>query len=563
MKRQVQTQPDRLWRSLLLCGALCSPLLAHEGYMEPILSVYAVDPANPEISYDNDPTVIGPYIPEEPGVVYPSGSAPTGDFTNPVYALQPQIITDDTPPDSHTPNRSPWGKYHAYDVPYENPTVAGGPYLSSGVPMKFDFGTATSPVEPGYTRVSGDTVYSASTGYGWASPVGARDRGGAPDDLRRDNCLPGPGSAFYVDIPDGNYRVTIIFGDVVNKVTKFNCRMDGMPVIFGKSANPGTWSTDTFKFVVGRDELSPTRLWSDDTSPLPCQTSGRIRFEFSANGSYISHICSVSIEPVADEEWNAKPTIFTASDSTVASYGASPSNGPFPTGTTIMGWGEPLYNHFDGGIEIDNIAQPGRSSRSFVEEGILDTILNRIKPGDYLFVMFAINDSADVLPPAYNNRDTKPESTHKAWTRIYINEARKRGAIPVLVTSQTKCTYDAYGRFYNSVQAYPQADRELGWELDVPVIDLNKYGVDRLTALGPKEDDGDPTTENFPVGTLWYRTNPDGTMNDYIHLSPYGANEYARVVSRIILKTPGLEDLAQHVIAPARPQSGVAARSSY
>jgi lysophospholipase L1-like esterase len=290
------------------------------------------------------------------------------------------------------------------------------------------------------------------------------------------------------------------------------------------------------------------------------QKHGRIRFEFIAGIAFIN---SLTIEPVSDAEWNARPTLFTASDSTVSSYAQPADEPPHSTGLTFMGWGQALPNHFSNAIFIDNQAQPGRSSRSFVEEGILDAILNRIKPGDYLFVMFAINDSADTLPGTYNNRNTKPENTHKAWTRMYINEARKRGANPVLVTSQIKCTYDVHGRFNNSVQGYPQADRELGAELGVPVVDLNKASIDYLTALGPKADDGDPATPPLPEGTRWYRTNPDGSMNDYIHLCPYGADQFARLVSRQVLKTPGLEALAQFVNAPPRPQPGITVRSNY
>src|SRR5207245_535857 len=99
----------------------------------------------------------------------------------------------------------------------------------------------------------------------------------------------------------------------------------------------------------------------------------------------INHINAITIAPIPDAEWN-KPRVFLASDSTVASY--------YP-GNYIMGWGQPLHEYFTTNVVIDNQAKAGRSSKSFVEEGSLDTIVNNIKPGDYLFVMFAINDSAD------------------------------------------------------------------------------------------------------------------------------------------------------------------------
>ena len=558
-KNLYRTTLVRPWTRWLLAAAVASSTAAaHEGDMEPILSVYAVDPENPHVSYDEDPYVHSPPITEDPTVVYPSGSAPTGDATGPVEALDPEVTTNDTPPDTHTPNRSDWNRYVYYSLPSESQVVDNGPYRMSGVPLKFDFGTTSSPVQEGYTRVSSETLYSAATGYGWGnSSVDSRDRGNpgtgsGEEDLERDFCLQGAGNAFYVDIPDGKYRITAIVGDRIVK-SGVTVRADGIPIVPGMGAGAGKFAKVSVLYESGKEAFSSTRVDAAG-DPFPMQESGRIRFEFIAG---IAHINALTIEPVTDEEWHAKPVIYTASDSTVASYGQSSSSGPFPTGMTLMGWGEPLHNHFDDGILIDNQALAGRSSRSFVEEGVLDAILNRIKPGDYLFVMFAINDSADVLPGQYNNRNTKPESTHKAWTRIYINETRKRGATPVLVTSQIKCTYDAYGRFYNSVQGYPQADRELGAEMDVPVIDLNKGGIDYLTALGPREDGSDPQ------GTLWYRTNPDGSMNDYIHLCPYGANEYARLVSRLILKTPGLEELAAHVIAPPRPQPAPLVRSAY
>ena len=549
----------------MLCPLLAAAAFAHEETVEPLASVYAVDPANPQISFDEDPYLYSPPGPEQPTVVYPNGGAPTPDTTDPLLATQPRATTSDARPDTFTPNRSPWSSYVYYALPAESPVVANGPYLQAGVPMNFDFGTKTSPIQAGYTRVAENTLYSPTTGYGWGkSNVSSRDRGdvgtpgGSERTLERDFCLPGAGNAFYVDIPDGKYRLTLIVGDSISK-TGITVRADGMPVIPSMGAAVNRWTKTSVLFQSGRDGYSSTRVDAAN-KPFPMQKHGRIRFEFIAGIAFIN---SLTIEPVSDAEWNGRPTLFTASDSTVSSYPQPAGAPPHATGLTFMGWGQALPNHFTNGIFIDNQAQPGRSSRSFVEEGILDAILNRIKPGDYLFVMFAINDSADTLPGTYNNRNTKPESTHKAWTRMYIGEARKRGANPVLVTSQIKCTYDVYGRFNNSVQGYPQADRELGAELGVPVVDLNKASVDYLTALGPKADDGDPATPPLPEGTRWYRTNPDGSMNDYIHLCPHGANQYARLVSRLVLKTPGLEALAQHVNGPPRPQPGLTLRSNY
>jgi lysophospholipase L1-like esterase len=528
--------------SSLFLLAVALPVLAQ------IATVDVSSPTDPYVSYDEDPYQYSPPISENPTVIYPggAGTGSTAYTTDPVTSQQPAVVTSGGgPPDTYTVNRSPWN-FH-----YAPPVQPPGPSTAVALPARFDFGTATSPLQSGYLRVSSQTLYSQGLGYGWAnSSVSDRDRGevgtpgGGERALERDFCLPGAGNAFYVDLPDGKYRVDLVVGDSALK-SGISLRADGMPHVPGIGAAAGSWARASFFFQVGRDAYSSTRIDANNR-PLPQQRSGRARFEFLAS---VAHINALTITPATDEEWN-KPTIFIASDSTVSNYGQPAGD---PDAGSLMGWGQALPLYFTDAVRIDNMAQAGRSSRSFAEEGLLDVVLNRIKPGDYFFIMFAINDSADTLPGTYNARNTKPESTHKAWTRLYINETRKRGGIPVLVTSQIKCTYDQWGRFMNSVQGYPQADRELGADMGVTVLDLNKLSIDYLTALGPAKDpngvangdhDGDPATNAVPEGHRWHLTRADGSF-DYIHLQKHGAVRYAELVARLI-KRSGLA-IAEHL----------------
>ncbi len=234
-----------------------------------------------------------------------------------------------------------------------------------------------------------------------------------------------------------------------------------------------------------------------------------------------------------------KIVIYLASDSTVQTFAAN---------SYLHGWGQYLSQYFNSNfVRVENHARSGRSSKSFIEEKRLDVILSRIKAGDYLFVMFAVNDSADDT----SNRKTNPASTYKAYLRVYAAKAREKGAIPVFVAAQIKCTYNAQGQYTNSVQGYPQAMRELGREIGVAVLDLNRESIDHLTAVGP------------PEGNRWYATNPSTGAFDYIHLSPYGADKYARLLSRLVPRTKGLETLVPHVLAPARPATLFTARTNY
>src|SRR5687767_10094955 len=96
------------WSRWLLVPVIASTALSHEETVEPLVSVYAVDPANPQISYDEDPYVYSPPVPDNPTVVYPSGGGDTAYTTDPILAEQPRVTTSNAQPDTYTPNRSPW-----------------------------------------------------------------------------------------------------------------------------------------------------------------------------------------------------------------------------------------------------------------------------------------------------------------------------------------------------------------------------------------------------------------------------------------------------------------------
>ena len=395
-------------------------------------------------------------------------------------------------PDTHTLSRA--------TVYYTPPAEPAGPHKDIGSSLKFDFGPG--PVAPDHIQVRASTAYGPETGYGWGdtSKVSERDRGGALDARARDFCLPA-GTPFYVDLPNGHYRVSVLVGDAIGK-SSMAVRAEGLLELFSIGAPAGQVVEDTFTITLH---------------------DRRMMFEFFGA---ICHVNAITIKRIPDDHPH-KRTIFLAGDSTVSNY-RQPN--------ALMGWGQPLGDFFDEDrVQVDNQAKGGRSSKSFVEEGSLATIENRMREGDYLFVMFAINDSAD----DNSNRKTKPESTFKAYLRLYVDAARKRGAIPAFVTSQTKCTYDPWGRFTNSVQGYPQAMRELGAELEVPVIDLNRMSIEYFTDIG------------VPAARACFVTRPDGSF-DYIHLSPNGAPQLAALVAHAV-RGLGLDGLAEHVLDEPRP----------
>lgn len=92
--------------------------------------------------------------------------------------------------------------------------VVAAPTQAATPVYTFDFGTSSSPVTSGYTRVDPSTTYTAARGYGLTTTVDSRDRGtsGGANDLQRD-FVNAADIRFAVDLPNGTYDVTTSSGD--------------------------------------------------------------------------------------------------------------------------------------------------------------------------------------------------------------------------------------------------------------------------------------------------------------------------------------------------------------
>ena len=112
----------------------------------------------------------------------------------------------------------------------------------------------------GYTRVSGDTLYSGGGGYGWDDPQFAgndRDRG-APDDLRRDMNQHSIDKIFSIDLSNDVYRVGIIMGDNSYAHDDMDVYAEGALVLGGISNGIGEFKENAFYITVLDGKLDIT-----------------------------------------------------------------------------------------------------------------------------------------------------------------------------------------------------------------------------------------------------------------------------------------------------------------
>jgi lysophospholipase L1-like esterase len=151
------------------------------------------------------------------------------------------------------------------------------------------------------------------------------------------------------------------------------------------------------------------------------------------------------------------PTIWIAGDSTVTDR----------DGGGDVSWGQMLSVFLKPGVAVSNNAQSGETMKSFMNALRLDKMLSQMKKGDYLFMQFIHNDSKASWPQTY----VEPETTYKAYLKVYIAEARLRGATPVLVTAMDRGARGT-GAPTHGHGGYPQAMKEVADEEHVPFIDL-------------------------------------------------------------------------------------------
>jgi formylglycine-generating enzyme required for sulfatase activity/fibronectin type 3 domain-containing protein len=124
------------------------------------------------------------------------------------------------------------------------------------VDERFDFGTATSPLEAGYTRVVHTTAYSAATGFGWApGTIDSRGRA-AGTSLSRDLNFGAEGT-FLVDVPNGIYDVTVISGDQAAGHDQEGVFLEGVQVDTITTAR-NTWVARVYLVAVADRQLTLT-----------------------------------------------------------------------------------------------------------------------------------------------------------------------------------------------------------------------------------------------------------------------------------------------------------------
>lgn len=210
-------------------------------------------------------------------------------------------------------------------------------------------------------------------------------------------------------------------------------------------------------------------------------------------------------------------TLYAIGDSTMAENTRREED----PGDPGCGWIEPLQGYFDPArLIVRNCAASGRSSKSYIDEGRWQKVLDQLKPGDLLLIQFGHNDEKTNDPKRY----TDPDGAFKENLRRFISEARAKGAVPMLATSIVRRRFDAGGTLVDTHGRYVPAAAEVAAETRVPLIDMNRLTKELVSRYGSEESKKlylyvEPNVaERFPEG------NADDT-----HLCTRGAEAFAEL----------------------------------
>ncbi|MBK9382664.1 MAG: rhamnogalacturonan acetylesterase [Chitinophagaceae bacterium] len=226
-----------------------------------------------------------------------------------------------------------------------------------------------------------------------------------------------------------------------------------------------------------------------------------------------------------------KVKIFLAGDSTIAIKETK----AFPE----TGWGMPFVHFWDSTVTVVNKAKNGRSTKTFLSEGLWKSIMDEAKEGDYVFIQFGHNDESVEKKERYSTPDT-----FKMNLSRFIKETRDKKATPVLFTPVSRRKFDKEGLAVETHKAYSALTREVALEQNVLFIDLDEKSRSLYQQFGPEHS----KLLFLQLQPGEHPNYPDG-RNDNTHFNELGA----RLIAQLVLKElKGLNtELNNRIIIPA------------
>ena len=366
----------------------------------------------------------------------------------------------------------------------------------------FSFGSGAA--SKGEIAVPVSMDYNDETGYGF-------DYGTHPQEftaLRVSNkdfitgCRSDKPFYFSVRLPEGNYDVKLLLGGT-QEPSMTTVRAESRRLMLAHvSTAKGKTSSQSFTVNIRNARINDSvsvKIKPREKAKL--NWDNKLTFEFGDKNAAVIAI-EISRNTTA-------PTVFLCGNSTVVDQ----DNDPW------CGWGQMFTSFFGSGVAIANYAESGEAANTFISARRLAKLLTQMKKGDYLFMEFGHNDQKQ------KGEGIGPWTSYQQSLQKFIDETRKRGAFPVIVTSMHRRNFDADGKAINTLGDYPEAARQLAQKNHVPLIDLNAMSKVLYEAWGPEQSV--KAFVHYKAGTFAGQT---ADLADNTHFNAYGGYELAKCI---------------------------------
>lgn len=327
---------------------------------------------------------------------------------------------------------------------------------------------------------------------------------------------------FSVQLPEGNYQVSVIYGSAIRS-TNTTIKAESRRLMLDQhQLKKGEANTKIFNVNVRTPKISETAAIK-----LKDRDLGQLNWDEKLTLEFLGTVAikSISIVPIEDVT-----TVYLAGDSTVTDQDLEP----------WASWGQFITNYFDKNIVVANYAASGLTLRSFKASLRLEKVLSVIKAGDYLIVEFAHNDEKE------KGEGIGPWESYSASIRQYVQAARDKGAFPILITPVQRRAFNGDGTLKPTHGDYPDAMRKVAQEMNVPLVDITKLTTTLYESWG--DEPSRKAFVQYPANTF---PGQKEKLEDNTHFNSFGANEIALCVIK------GLRDLNSplaHYILKEVPQ---------
>lgn len=359
-------------------------------------------------------------------------------------------------------------------------------------PINYKFDFTASKTKNGFIPITSQSVYGNDLRYGY-------DLSTFPDGDKP--------FFFSVDVPEGNYRVKVVLG---SKETASNTTVKAESrrlMLENNKTKKGEFVTRTFSV-----NIRNTKIGDLDSVRIKEREIGKLIWDNKLTLEFNGENPSVKSIEIASA--NNLITLFLAGNSTVVDQDLEP----------WCGWGQAFTRFFSSEVAVANYAESGEAANTFVSSKRFDKLMTKIKKGDYLFIEFGHNDQKQ------KTEGKGPYTSYKSDLKYLVDQARAKGAKPVLITSMHRRSFDAEAKIINTHGEYPNAVRLLAKEENVPLIDLNNMSKQLYEAWG---------IEGSKRAFVHYSANTFAdqkeALADNTHFNFYGGYEIAKCVLKGII----------------------------